>query len=161
MAKRSGDPIPAARSDRLVVQNLADEVLVYDLERHKAHCLNQTAAAVWRNCDGRTTVAEMIPRLQQDLAAPVDGAVVWSAVAQLGKARLLTGEVRPAGDAGGMSRREAMRLLGVAAVTLPLVTTILAPRASAAVSCLPSGAPCNQSSDCCSNNCDGTCCPGC
>ena len=161
MAKRNGDPIPAARSDRLVVQDLADEVLVYDTERHKAHCLNRTAAAVWRHCDGQTTVAEMIPRLQHDLSTPVNDAVVWTAVEQLGKARLLTGEIRPAGYAGGLSRREAMRLLGMAAVTVPLVTTILAPRASEAVSCLPDGELCNLSSDCCSKSCDGTCCPIC
>jgi hypothetical protein len=52
--------IPCARTEGLVVQTLADEVLVYDLERHKAHCLNHAAALIWKHCDGRTSVAEML-----------------------------------------------------------------------------------------------------
>ena len=30
--------LPKARRSKLVVQELADEVLIYDLERDKAHC---------------------------------------------------------------------------------------------------------------------------
>lgn len=136
MANGNPSAMPQARRDGLVVQELAEEVLVYDTERHKAHCLNPIAAAVWRHCDGQTTVADMVPRLQRDFSTPVDGAVVWSAIAQLGKARLLAGEVRRRSDEGGLSRRELLRLLGAAAVTVPLVTTIAAPAAAQAVSCL-------------------------
>lgn len=161
---RSSRPAPPqARRDGLVVRELADEVLVYDLERHKAHCLNPVAAAVWRHCDGQTTVADMVPRLQRDLSTPVDRAVVVSALAQLGKARLLTGEVRRRsdegglsrreGDEGGLSRRELMRLLGAAAATIPLVTTIASPAAAQAVSCLAACEPCDPSSG-------PPCCPG-
>src|SRR5207248_2525045 len=40
---------PSARQDRLVVQELSDEVLVYDLDRHRAHCLNRAASLPqWR-----------------------------------------------------------------------------------------------------------------
>ena len=35
---------PIARSNGLVVQEMPDEVLVYDLDSNKAHCLNETAA---------------------------------------------------------------------------------------------------------------------
>ena len=31
---------------------LDDELLVYDARTHRGHCLNQTAAAVWKACDG-------------------------------------------------------------------------------------------------------------
>jgi hypothetical protein len=136
-----------------VVRELADEVLVYDLTRHKAHSLNGMAAAVWRYCDGQTTVSSMIQRLQQDLATPVDRDLVWSAVAQLGKARLLAGEVRHAGNEAGLSRRELLRLLGAAAASVPLVTTIAAPARAQAVSCLAQFAPCSPSSG-------PPCCPG-
>lgn len=37
---------PLARSEGLVIQEMPDEVLVYDLETNKAHCLNETAAFV-------------------------------------------------------------------------------------------------------------------
>ena len=46
-----------ARHDELVVQELPDEVLVYDLRKHKAHCLNQTAAFVWNHCNGQASAA--------------------------------------------------------------------------------------------------------
>ena len=39
--------MPRARQDELVVEELQDETLVYDLKRHKARCLNRTAALVW------------------------------------------------------------------------------------------------------------------
>jgi hypothetical protein len=32
---------PTARKDQLIVKELDDETLVYDLERDEAHCLNQ------------------------------------------------------------------------------------------------------------------------
>jgi hypothetical protein len=50
---------PTARTSGLVVQDVPNEVLVYDLESNKAHCLNQTAAMVWRACDGKTSVPEI------------------------------------------------------------------------------------------------------
>ena len=46
---------PLARREGLVIRELADEVLVYDLDRDRAHCLNQTAAFIWQCCDGRTS----------------------------------------------------------------------------------------------------------
>src|SRR6266571_4556339 len=35
---------PLARKEGLVVKEVSGEVLLYDLDRDKAHCLNQTAA---------------------------------------------------------------------------------------------------------------------
>ena len=40
---------PRARTEGLVVTELPDELLVYDLERHRAHCLNPTAALVFKH----------------------------------------------------------------------------------------------------------------
>ena len=135
--------MPQARRNGLLVQDLAEEVLVYDTERHKAHCLNPMAAAVWRQCDGRTGVAGIARRLQQELSTPVDGAVVWSAIAQLSRARLLTGEVQRSSEEAGLSRRELMLMLGAAAASVPLVTTITAPAAAQGASCLEEGAVCD------------------
>jgi hypothetical protein len=69
--------MPHARTDQLVVSEVDDEVLVYDLARHKAHCLNRTTALVWRHCDGQTPVAALAARLQRELGAPVEAEVVW------------------------------------------------------------------------------------
>src|SRR5919204_202395 len=69
--------MPHARTDQLVVSDVDDEVLVYDLARHRAHCLNRTTALVWRHCDGQTPVATLAARLQGELGAPIEAEVVW------------------------------------------------------------------------------------
>ena len=45
-------PRPLARSRARVVQPAGDELLVYDLERHRAYILNRTSPLVWRLCEG-------------------------------------------------------------------------------------------------------------
>lgn len=152
--------VPHARKDGLVVQELQDEVLVYDLERHKAHCLNHTAAWIWKHCDGQTTVSELARLLQTELQAPVGGDVTWFALEQLGRYHLLSDRVsRPAATVG-LSRREMVKQLGLAAmIGLPLVTSIVAPTATQAATCIPPGGNCqNVSVPCCSGNCNGPVC---
>jgi hypothetical protein len=139
-------PPPAQRAG-LLIQAVDDEVIVYDTERHKAHCLNRTAARVWERCDGQATVADLARHLTQALEAPVAPAAVWLAVEQLGKARLLT--ERP-GPPRGPSRREVLKRLGVAAaLALPLVTTIVTPVAAQGASCGGFGVTCTSTSQCC------------
>jgi hypothetical protein len=120
-----------ARQEELVVQEMPDEVLVYDLKRHKAHCLNKTAAFVWQHCDGQTTVAEMAGLLEKETGARVDEDVVWYALGKLGDANLLANKVAlPVTD--GMSRRRMVRRLGTMLV-LPAVVSLIAPNAVQAV----------------------------
>ncbi|MFL6210406.1 MAG: PqqD family protein [Pyrinomonadaceae bacterium] len=145
---------PLARKDNLIIRELPDEVLVYDLERDKAHCLNQTAALIWRHCDGRTSVSELARKLAHSSAAPIDERVVWFALKQLNKDQLLAAEVLPPAQMSGLTRRQMMRVLGVtAAVAIPLVTTIIAPTPAQASYGLPPGACCSASADCQSGIC--------
>jgi Coenzyme PQQ synthesis protein D (PqqD) len=147
---------PLAREEGLVIQELPDELLIYDLDRHEAHCLNQTAAFIWKRCDGKTTVAEMAARLGKELNAPGDEEVIWFALDQLGKFHLLRERATRPSDVRRVSRREVLRKAGLAAaVGLPLVTSILAPTAKAQVSCLPKDAACTSNTQCCSGNCRG------
>jgi len=116
-----------ARREDLVVQEMPDEVLVYDLRRHKAHCLNKTAAFVWEHCDGQTTIAEMTGLLQQEVGSPVDEEVVWYALDKLKKADLLAGAV-PAPVNTSISRRRLIKRFGVgAAMAIPTVISLVAP----------------------------------
>ena len=62
---------PRRRQDRLVVRELGDELLVYDLDRHRACCLNASAALVWRHCDGHTPVTEIAKRLPGNWASHI------------------------------------------------------------------------------------------
>src|ERR1700674_5140529 len=80
---------PRMRRERLIIDELPDEVLVYDLDRHKAHCLNQTAALVWQHCDGNSTPSQIARRLTKKLRAPFDEDLVWLALHQLEKLHLL------------------------------------------------------------------------
>jgi hypothetical protein len=70
---------PRARTSGLVVKTLAEEVLVYDLTRHKAHSLNRSAAAVWRRLDGRTSIGDLARHLREDLGGPADESIVGAA----------------------------------------------------------------------------------
>jgi hypothetical protein len=125
--------MPRARKDGLVIEELADETLVYDLERDRAHCLNPTAAKVWRLCDGKTTVTEMVARLGRHGDLPVNEDVAWLALDRLARARLLRDRLARPAKARRWSRREVMRSLGAGgAVLVPLVTSIVAPTAAQA-----------------------------
>ena len=80
---------PLARKNDLVIQELPDEVLVYDRETDRAHCLNKTAALIWQQCDGQTDVATIAGRLGNELNAPSDERMVWFALDQLNRDGLL------------------------------------------------------------------------
>ena len=178
MSDTANGPTPRARQERLVVEELPDETLVYDLSRHKAHCLNRTSALVWRHCDGHTTLAEMAALLEKEVGIPADEAVVWMALDRLGRARLLQQPVSLPAGVARYSRREAMRTLGLGAglsLLVPVVETIVAPHAAAQGSCIDAeackalsppcgGAPvCFNAGDCCLQKnpvqCDKDTCP--
>jgi hypothetical protein len=152
-------PNPRARKGGLIVQNLPDETLVYDLERDRAHCLNQTAAFVWQHCDGRSNAKEIARALKDKTKQPVDEKLVWLAIDQLGRNHLLKETPALPPQVAGLNRREVMRALGLtAAVAIPVVASIVAPMPAQAVSCLGSGASCINNSDCCNPLCNlGTC----
>lgn len=145
---------PEARNEGLIVQQMADEVLVYDRDRQKAHCLNRTAALAWRHCDGRNNVSAIAQRVSDELGAPVEEDVVWLALDQLSKRRLLK---MPLQRKPGVSRRALMKGVGIAALTLPLITSIVS-SAEAQPSCFPNGTACVTNGQCCSNNCAALVC---
>src|SRR5687767_9259859 len=95
--------VPAARSDGLVVEHLAGETLIYDLERDQAHHLNPTAAAVFEFCDGRAMVDQLAARVAERVGQPVSDETICEAVEQLGECGLLAAVPRLD---GGVSRRE-------------------------------------------------------
>jgi coenzyme PQQ synthesis protein D (PqqD) len=149
---------PRARQEGLVIQQLADELLVYDQDGFKAHCLNSTAALVWKHCDGKKTARAIALAVEKEAGASVDEELVWLALGQLGKSRLLTERIVPA-RTPGISRREMIRRVGItAAVALPVVTSIIAPKAAQAANCRASGQGCGTGAQCCSGLCNGGTC---
>jgi hypothetical protein len=127
------------------------EVLIYDPQRDVGHCLNSTAAAVWRLCDGKSSPRQIAAELSRQFSAPVEERVVQLALGQLADANLL---VERKVTVGSLSRRVAIRRMGIAAaIALPLITSIVAPTPAHAASCLPNGQPCANFLQCCSLIC--------
>ena len=146
-------PMPLARTEGLVVQDIEKEVLVFDLDRNKAHCLNPTAALVWQSCDGETPVAQVERTVCPDLPPQAAEQIVTLALQQLHQVGLLQEPTAApgVGDAGLVSRRALLRT-GMAIAVLPVVATIVAPTAAHAQSCSGLGGPCGGDKQ--------PCCPG-
>ena len=122
---------PIARSAGLVVQDVPDEVLVYDIEKNKAHCLNKTAALVWRSCDGKTSVSDLAKIVGNQAGEEVSDDLIWLALDQLSETGLL--EKKHKLESFGRSRRDALKKIGLASmVALPIVASLAAPRSALA-----------------------------
>ena len=155
---------PRARTAGLLVRDLGDEVVVYELESHRGHCLNRTAALVWRACDGQGTVAAIAVRLGRELGAPVDESLVRYTLRRLREARLLEPGIQ---EAATLTRRQLARRIGQVAL-LPVVVSLLAPKPSEAATCPCTagvvcscvgqdiGTTCWDGSDCTNNFCDAS-----
>ena len=152
--------MPKASKDQLLVKELPNETLVYDESTHKAHCLNQSAALIWKHCDGRTSVAKLAKLLGQETKSEASEPTVWLAIHQLRASHLLE---QPTAIPGiNMSRRDVARALGIAAIAVPLVTSIIAPTAAEAASCISQSQDCTVgSTPCCAGlTCsNGSCVP--
>jgi hypothetical protein len=137
---------PQARTNQLVTRDLGDELLVYDLERHKAFCLNQVARQVFRHCDGKTTIPAMALRIGDTLGASIDEQTIRLGLVRLEKAHLLDA---PLGLVLHSSRRDMLRTLGRAAVVaVPLVTALTVPRSAQAASCFTPPGGCQGDASC-------------
>jgi hypothetical protein len=126
--------IPVARKNDLVIQELQDEILVYDTKSNKAHCLNETASTVWKFCDGKNTVSDINDLIKIQTGAKVPENLIWLAIDQLNERELL--EEKFESRFAGQNRREILKKIGLATVVaLPIVATITAPTAALAVVC--------------------------
>ena len=141
------------RRTKALSRQLEGELILYDSETHQAHSLNQTAAAVWKACDGQTTVADMVTNLDKALPG-IDKPILVVTLIELQKAGLLANETFSVGQDRSLSRRNAIRKIGkVAAVALPIITSIVVPTPSMALSCFPLSHACTKDADCCSGRC--------
>jgi hypothetical protein len=127
--------IPQPRREGLLVQELGQEIIIYDQRRNLCHSLNPTAALVWRHCDGQTTITEIAALLAQENDSPQGEELVWLAVKQLEKAGLLREPIRRTTEDVKISRRNLLRKIGLAGgvtLFLPVISSIVAPRPATA-----------------------------
>jgi hypothetical protein len=121
-----------ARRDRVLVERVGDEVVLYDQEADVAHCLPASVAAVWEHADGTRSDQQLatITGLTRD--------ALHDALEELHAAELT---VTPPGH----TRREAAKRIlrtGALAAAAPLIYTVAIAPATAMASagaCLNTG----------------------
>lgn len=139
--------------DEILITTMENEVLIYDLAKHRAHCVTKLAYDVLCNCNGHRNAQTIAARLKTDRV------LVERALADLAEAGLLIPPPKRARRVR-TDRRRVLKQLALTAglgVVAPVVLSIAAPSvaeaASAPVACIPPGL--------CKKESAGTCCgPG-
>jgi DNA-binding transcriptional ArsR family regulator len=128
--------LPKARTEGVISERIDDELVVYDEVSHMAHALAADARSVWERCDGCRSPAE----IAQGLGMPP--ATVQQALDELQECGLLDDGSAPENS---YSRRQAVTRIakvGGAAVTAPLIYSVVIGSAAAAASaCIANGQP--------------------
>ncbi|NJM52004.1 MAG: PqqD family protein [Blastocatellia bacterium] len=75
--------LPSMRTANLVVKELSNEILIYDLEKNKAFCLNETARLIMDECDGVKSIDEAAESLNRKLKAGISEEMIWMVIEQL------------------------------------------------------------------------------
>jgi len=126
--------LPVARTENLEISDVQSELIVYDLDRHHIHHLNELATNVWRLCDGKHSAADIHREVMRISGLSVDSDLVWMALSELSDAHLLVAPFSPnstGGPASSFSRRKALKRTTLAAAG-SLIVSISAPTAAAA-----------------------------
>ena len=139
--------LPQAKNTDIIQQELDGDLLIYCLEDSQAFCLNETSAAVWRHCDGETSFETLKSRVK-DLTDDI----ILLALNDFQKRNLLQDNFEPEFLNEKINRREVLRKYGSAAITLPVIFSIVAPIAAQTQSCIRSGnsftIPSTDTNDC-------------
>jgi hypothetical protein len=80
---------PKSRQSNIVVQEMENEALIYDLTINKAFCLNSTSAQVYHLCDGKHSIADIAKLLSRQMNEPITEDLIWLALDQLKRDNLL------------------------------------------------------------------------
>lgn len=114
---------PRARTQELMIQDLDEEVVVYELDTHRVHSLAPEVAVVMRLADGTRTPREIAAGLGPSIPEGDRAAFVDIALAELAKAGLMSElESAPKKLAAAVTSRLA---------ALAAVATVLTPQAVA------------------------------
>ncbi len=149
--------LPFLRTENLVVKELPSELLIYDLDKNKAFCLNETARLIMDECDGKTSIDEAIVNLNRKFKAKVSEEMIWMVIEQLQKADFIEKDYQIPMETTRVTRRKILQSAAALGIALPMITSLVAPSAVNAQSgCLPlESGSCNlEVNNCCPG---GTC----
>ncbi len=159
---------PESRQSDILVQDLDDELLIYDLQVNKVFCLNQTSALVFQLCDGARTALEISELMSKKLGLLISEEFVWLALQELEKKNLLGHSGELTDHLTSLSRRKMIKSVGLSSMAaLPIIASVAVPTAAQQDSTLPLFSRCSVPGNCMSNNCASTsylpvgmfCCP--
>jgi hypothetical protein len=151
--------LPVARTEDIVIQEVDQEILIYDLKNNKAFCLNETSSIIFQACSKKTSFDELKRKhkFSED--------IIFLALDELRRENLLAENQQYNSPFAGMSRREAIRKVAFASVAaLPVIAFLVAPTAvmsASACRCVNPGGCLTQTSCPSTNNCNasGVCAP--
>jgi hypothetical protein len=150
--------LPRLRTHNLVVNELPNETLIYDLDTNKAFCFNETARLVMNQCDGTSSVDEALNIINRQLNAQMSADMIWLVVSQLKDSNFIEKDYEIPIETNRVSRRKILHAAASLGIALPIITSLVAPKAvdAQSVSCVTSGTTCifqnNSQSNCCSSN---------
>lgn len=129
--------IPIARTENLFIQEVGNELIIYDRETNVSHCLTPIAVNVWRYCNGQNTAEDIISILEKELDISANADVdlkhlVNSSLDELERLSLIEKYLNEPSQTTPISRRKVVKtatLVGGFAVgsMFPLVRSIVAP----------------------------------
>lgn len=128
--------LPEARTAGIVVQYLGEEILIYDLTINQVFCLNKTLSVVYQACDGITFFDELKRRFN------FTDELIFLALDELKKYGLIEKSASICLPLTQPTRREIIKSIGLTAIAVPLIASVIAPTAAmaqSAAACVPAG----------------------
>jgi len=117
--------LPQARATDLIVKELENEILIYDMSANRAICLNEMSRLIWKYCDGKTRFEDLMEKynLTKD--------IIHLALDEFQNHHLLMGRIETGVPDDKVERRRFIVKTGAAAaIAIPIVKTIVAPQAA-------------------------------
>lgn len=128
---------PTARRHDTIIQDLGDETMVFDSMRDEYHLLNPLAAFIYQRADGQTALGDLVTLAHERFGGTVGVVDVEVALDELQRVHLLDQPNAEDAPRPGMSRRDAARRMAALALSVPFITSIVAPEPAMAASGKP------------------------
>jgi hypothetical protein len=114
---------PKAKNSKILIQEVENEVLIYDLTNNKVFNLNTTAALVWQSCDGSNSVET----ISENTNFPIN--LILLTIDELQKYNLFEEEFVTNLPTDKTNRRKLLMQFATTAIVFPAIVTIVAPKA--------------------------------
>ena len=138
--------LPKAKTENMVVQDLGDELLIYNVTTHQAYTLNETSKIVFNSCDGPSNFDDL------KRAFKFTDDLIHLTLDKLAANDLL--EDYHDSHFAGLPRREVIKRIGFASViALPVIFNLAVPTAAYAASVSCAGVICNDNNACTTDSC--------